>query len=244
MLSDETREAMAAVAVQAAKAVDYEGAGTVEFMYGSDGSFYFLEMNTRLQVEHPITEMVTGSTSCMPSCGWPPGSHCGSARKTSSSMVTRSNCASTPRTPVRTGAVPGLVQRYREPTRRGHVDGAMYEGAEVPIHYDPMISKLVVWGEDRPGDRARRACAPRVPDPGCPHIDSLLPRTAGGPGLRFGVYSTGFLSADRMEKLTETPCFEDVATIAAAIAALDKDHRTRPRAQTSGNSSRWKWSLR
>lgn len=248
VLSAETREAMAAVAVQAARAVDYEGAGTVEFMYGSDGSFYFLEMNTRLQVEHPITEMVTGvdlvHAQLRVAAGEPLWFRQEDLRQTGHAIELRVY-AEDPG--ANWAPSPGLVQGYREPTGPWvRVDGAMYEGAEVPIHYDPMISKLVVWGEDRTAAIGRAARALREyriqgVRTSIPFFRALLE----DPDFVSGEYSTGFLSDERMERLTQPTRFDDVAAMAAAIAALEKDHRARPRGSgASSNSSRWKWSLR
>jgi acetyl-CoA carboxylase biotin carboxylase subunit len=247
VLSEETRQAMAQVAVQAAKAVDYEGAGTVEFMYGADGSFYFLEMNTRLQVEHPITEMVTGidlvHAQLRVAAGEPLWFSQDDLAQRGHAIELRVYAED----PAANWAPsPGLLQGYREPTGPWvRVDGGMYEGGEVPIHYDPMIAKLVVWGEDREAAigraaRALREYRIRGVRTSIPFFRALLE----DPDFVSGDYSTAFLSEERMERLTTLERFDDVATIAAAIAALEKDHRTKPRAAGAQNTSRWKWSLR
>ena len=247
VLADETREAMAAVAVQAARAVDYEGAGTVEFMYGADGSFYFLEMNTRLQVEHPITEMVTGvdlvHAQLRIAQGEPLWFEQGDLAQRGHSIELRIY-AEDPG--ANWAPSPGLLQGYREPAGPWvRVDGGMYEGAEVPIHYDPMIAKLVVWGEDRGAaiGRARRALSEyriRGVRTSIPFFRAVLE----DPDFLAGDYTTGFLDEERMARLTTAERFDDVATIAAAIAALERDHKARPRENTGTHSSRWKWSLR
>lgn len=247
VLPDETRQAMAAVAVQAARAVDYEGAGTVEFMYGADGSFYFLEMNTRLQVEHPITEMVTGVDLVHAQLRVAQGEPLWFEQ---ADLVQRGHAIELRVYAEDPGAnwapSPGRVVGYREPTGPWvRVDGGMYEGAEVPIHYDPMIAKLVVWGEDRAAaiGRASRALAEyriRGVRTSIPFFRAVM----RDPDFLSGDYSTGFLDPARMERLTAAERFDDVATMAAAIAALERDHRTKPRASGPQHTSRWKWSLR
>ena len=247
VLADDTRQAMAAVAVQAARAVDYEGAGTVEFMYGADGSFYFLEMNTRLQVEHPITELVTGVDLVHAQLRVAQGEPLWFRQE---DLVQRGHAIELRVYAEDPGAnwapSPGRVVGYREPTGPWvRVDAGMYEGAEVPIHYDPMIAKLVVWGEDRGAAigraaRALREYRIRGVRTSIPFFRAVLK----DPDFLSGEYSTGFLDEARMERLTKTERFDDVATIAAAIAALEKDHRAKPRAASTQATSRWKWSLR
>ncbi|MEC7947744.1 MAG: acetyl-CoA carboxylase biotin carboxylase subunit [Myxococcota bacterium] len=247
VLADATRQAMAAVAVQAAKAVNYEGAGTVEFMYGSDGSFYFLEMNTRLQVEHPITEMVTGVDLVHAQLRVAQGEPLWFAQEDLSQRGHAIELRVYAEDPGANWAPsPGLLQGYREPTGPWvRVDGGMYEGAEVPIHYDPMIAKLVVWGEDRGAAigraaRALREYRIRGVRTSIPFFRALLE----DPDFVSGDYTTGYLDEDRMERLTTSERFDDVAVIAAAVAALERDHRAKPRADGGGRGSRWKWSLR
>ncbi len=248
VLSEETRQAMAAVAVQAARAVDYEGAGTVEFMYGGDGSFYFLEMNTRLQVEHPITEMVTGvdlvHAQLRVAAGEPLWFTQADLKQTGHAIELRVYAED----PGNNWAPsPGRVLGYREPTGPWvRVDGAVYAGGEIPIHYDPMVAKLVVWGADREAaiGRARRALAEyriRGIKTSIPFFRALM----DDPDFVSGDYTTGYLDAARMEALTKGERFDRVATISAAIAALEKDHAVKPRgSDASSPPSRWKWSLR
>jgi len=161
-ISDATRQAMGAQAVQLAKAVKYQSAGTVEFVVGKDQSFYFLEMNTRLQVEHPVTECITGldlvelmirvaageklpfAQSEIPRNGW--------------AMECRINAED----PFR-GFLPstGRLVSYLPPAQTMEaalpmpkdggvrVDTGVYEGGEIPMFYDSMIAKLIVHGRDR-----------------------------------------------------------------------------------------------
>jgi 3-methylcrotonyl-CoA carboxylase alpha subunit len=152
-MTAERRAAMGKAAVDAAKAVGYVGAGTVEFIANQDGSFYFMEMNTRLQVEHPVTEMITGldlvewqlRVAGEP-CRWP--------RSSSPSTATPSRRASTPKT--RQG-LPALHRPAGAPgaAGRGHARARRYRrggGRRDPPFYDPMIAKLIVWDVNR--DRA------------------------------------------------------------------------------------------
>lgn len=151
VLPEDVRQAMAKVAVQAAVAVDYRGAGTVEFLYSGDGSFYFLEMNTRLQVEHPITEMCTGvdlvRAQILVAAGQP-------LPFRQSELVQRGHaievriCAEDPAENFR--PAPGRIRSVRIPDGPWvRFDSAIYAGYEVPVHYDPMLGKLIVWGENR-----------------------------------------------------------------------------------------------
>jgi len=150
-LSDELRATMGNAAVAAAKAIGYTNAGTVEFIVAPDNSFYFLEVNTRLQVEHPITELVTGVDLVR----WQLLVSQGEALPLSQEQLSQRGhaieCRIYAEDPA-TGFLPATgtlhhVQWPQGPTIR--VDAGVETGSEVGIHYDPMLAKLIVWGETR-----------------------------------------------------------------------------------------------
>jgi len=150
-LSKIDREKMGQQAILLAKAVDYTSAGTVEFIVDSDKNFYFLEMNTRLQVEHPVTEMVTGFDLVELMIKIAAGEKLPLSQKD----VQLRGCAIETRIYAEDpfqGFLPsvGRMERYIEPTGDGiRIDTGIFEGGEVPIFYDPMISKLIAHGSDR-----------------------------------------------------------------------------------------------
>lgn len=151
-LNAKTRQAMGEAAVAAAKAIHYEGAGTIEFLLDSDGRFYFMEMNTRLQVEHPVTEYITGQDLVewqirvargeslpLAQADIPLRGHAIEARI----------CAESPDKEFRPSI--GILHHFRPPQLTPHVrvDTGIEQGSEVSIYYDPMVAKLIVWGETR-----------------------------------------------------------------------------------------------
>src|SRR5262245_37974971 len=152
VVSAELRARMGAAAIAAARAVAYTGAGTCEFLLGADGGFYFLEMNTRLQVEHPVTELVYG----LDLVSWqidvaegrplPLGQAELDARRRGHAI----ECRVYAEDPVKFLPSPGRITHLRVPDGPWiRNDSGCYEGTEIPVHYDPMISNRVVWGEDR-----------------------------------------------------------------------------------------------
>lgn len=151
VLSDSVRQAMGEVAIQAARAVDYEGAGTVEFLLDADENFYFLEMNTRLQVEHPITEMITGVDLVKWQVKIADGQPLTLDQEDLVQWGAAVECriyAEDPEDGFR--PAPGKIGRIEGPTGPGvREDSGVYSGAVIPVMYDPMIAKLVTWGADR-----------------------------------------------------------------------------------------------
>ncbi len=151
VMNEETRARMGAIAVAAARAVNYVSAGTVEFLYDKNGDFYFLEMNTRLQVEHPVTEMVTGVDIVKEMIAIADGRRLRIKQEDVKLSGWAIECRITAEDPDN-NFMPstGKIIQLREPTGPGlRVESGMYEGAEVSLFYDPMIAKLIVWGESR-----------------------------------------------------------------------------------------------
>ena len=155
---DAMRRAMGEMAVQAAKACDYEGAGTVEFIVDADRNFYFLEMNTRLQVEHPVTELITGTDLVRMQLEVAAGEPLSLRQE----EITHRGWAMEFRIYAEdpeAGFLPstGKIVRLREPTGPGvRHDSGIYEKYEVSVYYDPLLSKLVIYGDSR-DDVIRRA---------------------------------------------------------------------------------------
>ena len=151
-ISEATRKAMGEQAVALAKAVKYQSAGTVEFVVGKDQSFYFLEMNTRLQVEHPVTESITGldlvEQMIRVAAGEKLSFGQGDIQRNGWSMECRINADDPYRSFLPST---GRLVRYQPPAEVDgvRVDTGVYEGGEIPMYYDSMIAKLIVHGKDR-----------------------------------------------------------------------------------------------
>ena len=151
ILTPELRAEMGAAAISVCKACDYDGAGTVEFLLDADLKFYFLEMNTRLQVEHPVTEEITK----LDLVEWQIRVARGEKLPLKQEELKIHGHAIEVRVYAEdtlNGFTPdiGTLKRYRVPSGESiRVDDAFAEGMEIPIYYDPMIAKLVVWGKDR-----------------------------------------------------------------------------------------------
>ena len=130
--------------------IKYRGAGTVEFLY-EDGEFYFIEMNTRLQVEHPVTEAITGIDLVHRADPRRLRRAADVARRrTSPSPATPSSAASTPRTRAPSGPRPGTITYWHPPGGLGvRVDSGVYQGYRIPPYYDSLIGKLIVHGKNR-----------------------------------------------------------------------------------------------
>ncbi|MCO4744566.1 MAG: acetyl-CoA carboxylase biotin carboxylase subunit [Proteobacteria bacterium] len=246
VLAEETREQMTAAAIRATRAVDYVGAGTCEFLLAQDGSFYFLEMNTRLQVEHPITEAITGVDLVHAQLRVAAGEPLWFAQE---DLVVNGHAIEcriyAEDVTANFRPSPGPLFGYREPAGP-HVrcDAGVVEGMDVPIHYDPMVAKMVVWGEDRKTacDRARRA----LKDYHLVGIPTSIPfflAILDDEAFLAGEYNTGFITPEWLEEAVGTPAFDEDAAIAAAIVAFEADAGARPEAST-GAPSAWKWGHR
>lgn len=151
VLDDNLRLEMGNVALEAARAVDYVNAGTVEFLFDKSRKFYFLEMNTRLQVEHPVTEMVTGIDLAQEQIRIAAGEKLSFKQEEVHWNGHSIECRIYAEDPFNNFMpVTGRIEYLREPKGNGvRVDSGIHTGSEISIHFDPMLAKLVVWGKDR-----------------------------------------------------------------------------------------------
>ncbi len=219
-LTQQQRETIGESAVRAALAVGYESAGTVEFLLDGEGHFYFMEMNTRLQVEHPITEEITGIDIVKEQiriAAGEPLRHAGrNLRPRGFAMEFRIN-AEDPQNDFLPSF--GRITRYEAPGGPGiRTDGAIYTGYEIPPYYDSMCAKLIVWapswGELLP--RAERALS----DISVQGIKTTIPyylQILHNEAFRRGCFDTGFV--EKYPELTQYTRHRQPQALAAAIGA-------------------------
>jgi acetyl-CoA carboxylase, biotin carboxylase subunit len=200
-LTPESREAMEAAAERACRAVGYRNAGTFEFLLGPDGGFYFIELNARLQVEHPVTEMCTGLDLVREQLHVAAGEQLvmtGRAPRRGHAIEIRLN-AEDPEHDFRPS--PGRVAHFRPAEGPGvRVDTFIESGVSVPPYYDSLVAKLIVWDADRPAAiaRAERALGETVVE-GVPTTRELALEVLASEPFRSGDYSTSTLEALRAE---------------------------------------------
>jgi acetyl-CoA carboxylase biotin carboxylase subunit len=221
-VEEHLRQEMGAVAVAAAESVNYVNAGTVEFLFDSrDGKYYFLEMNTRLQVEHPVTEMVTGLDIVKEQIAIAAGRR---MRYTQADIAPKGwsiECRITAEDP-HNNFMPsaGTIAYLQEPTGPGvRVESSLYRGQELTLYYDPMIAKLVVWGETRAEAilRMRRALNEyRIGGikTSIPFHQEIMDSTE----FIWGTFDTGFLARRQMQRVKSGR--DDHARVIAVAAAL------------------------
>jgi acetyl/propionyl-CoA carboxylase alpha subunit len=180
---------------RACRAVGYEGAGTFEFLLGLDGEPYFIEVNCRLQVEHPVTEQLTGIDIVREQvriAAGEPLARAGRAPRRGHAIEIRINAEDPARGFVPS---PGVVTRFRPPLGPGiRVDTAVEEGAAIPPYYDSLIAKLIATDDDRPAAIARAVRAlEELSVEGIPTTRELALDVLRSDGFRSGAYSTGYL---------------------------------------------------
>ncbi len=245
-VSPDLRRRMTAAAAAVAKGVGYTNAGTIEFLLDADGSFYFLEMNTRLQVEHPITEIVTGVDLVQWQIRIARGERL--TLDPASLLAPRAHaieCRIYAEDPEN-GFLPspGRIQGLRVPQGPGvRDDSGAYEGGEVPIFYDPLISKLITWGDtrDQALQRMRRALSEyevRGIRTTIPFFNWILEDE----DFKAGLFDTSFidrkLGSNGATLQATEPAHEDLAAIAAAVHVFTNAFATG--AIVAHTPSRWR----
>ena len=195
-LDQHTREEMESAVERACVAVGYRNAGTFEFLLGPDGTFHFIELNCRLQVEHPVSELVTGIDVVREQVRIAAGERLdvsGRAPRRGHAIEMRINAEDPARGFL---PVPGIVTRFRPPLGAGvRVDTAMREGSEIPPYYDSLIAKVIVWDETRPAAiaRALRALS-ELEVEGIPTTRELALDVLASREFQSGGYSTSTLA--------------------------------------------------
>ncbi len=224
-IDEPTRRAMGEQAVRLARAVNYTSAGTVEFIVDPERNFYFLEMNTRLQVEHPVTEMVTGldlvELMLRVAAGEPLPLSQKDVRLTGWAMESRVYAED----PIREFLPSiGRLVRYQPPDNepdRVRVDTGVFEGDEISMYYDPMIAKLVTWGLDR--DQAI-VCMQDALDEylieGVQHNIGFLGALMSHPKFKTGALHTGFIAEEFPKGFREADVVEEAPVLPIVVAAI------------------------
>ncbi len=239
-VTPELRQKMGEVAVRAAAAVGYVGAGTCEFLLAEDGSFYFLEMNTRLQVEHPVTEMITQRDLVHLQIAVANGEPLPFTQQDLVVHGAAIECRVYAEDPLRFLPSPGRISQLRTPAGPYvRDDSGVYEGSEISVYYDPMISKLIVWAPTRREaiDRMTRALSEyRVG--GIKTNLAFHRRVMKNEDFRRGRYDTSFIEGHKAELLRPL-AFEDgdEALDAAIAAAVLHTVESAPQPQTAAGST-------
>jgi acetyl-CoA carboxylase biotin carboxylase subunit len=242
------RERLGAMAVKAASAVNYYSAGTIECLMGPDKQFYFLEMNTRLQVEHPVTEMVWGIDLVKAQLRIAQGEPLGFAQEDLAPNGHAIECRVYAEDPAHNFAPsPGLIRNLTLPQGPGvRNDNGVYAGYTVPVYYDPMLSKLICHASTRGEaiDRMLRALEESRVD----GIRTTIPFFSfliGHPDFRTANFDTGFIDTILpeldLEHRAPTDDRRDVALIAAAILAFADAQKV---SLPEEKASQWKQSGR
>lgn len=227
LMTQQLREEMGKAAVEAARAVNYVGAGTIEFLVDNDLNYYFLEMNTRLQVEHPITERVTGIDLVKQQIFVAEGKELAFKQEDLKQQGHAIECriyAEDPDNNFMPSA--GKIYKISNPLGLGvRTDGYVYEGYEIPIYYDPMISKLIVWGNNRDEAIARmRRALYEYKITGVKTSIKILERVMNNENFILGNYDTHFIEKNQEQLMAKAPSMdpEDLVVISAYIDYLDK----------------------
>ncbi len=248
VLTPELRAAMGEAAVEAARAVDYVGAGTVEFLVDRELSFYFLEMNTRLQVEHPVTEWITGLDLVAEQIRIVEGEELG---YTQEDLAIHGHAveARVYAEDVAAGFLPapGPLLRHAPPSGFGvRVDAGVEQGDVIPIHYDPMVSKLTAWGRTREEaiDRLDRALS----EYDVAGVETTIPfcRFVMQHGaFRSGNFDTGFVK-EHFTPEALRPDDADLERAAAIVAVLlgQEGRGGSPEERKDGGAEASRWARR
>ncbi|MCK9291582.1 MAG: acetyl-CoA carboxylase biotin carboxylase subunit [Bacteroidales bacterium] len=246
ILNHEVRMKMGADAVAAAKAVNYYGAGTIEFIVDDDLNYYFLEMNTRLQVEHPITERVVGVDLVKQQINIANGMELSFRQedlKQHGHAIEVRIYAEDPDNNFMPS--PGIIKHISEPLGLGvRHDGYVYEGYEIPIYYDPMISKLIVWSESRDEAIARlKRALYAYKITGVKTSIPYLHRILEVPDFVKGRYNTHFIEENKEYLLPKQNCVDqcmEVAAITAFIDYINKLEQLQPARPDKHLGNNWK----
>jgi propionyl-CoA carboxylase alpha chain len=222
-----TRKAMGEQAIALARAVNYESAGTVEFVVGADKSFYFLEMNTRLQVEHPVTEYITGLDLVEQMIRVAAGEPLAITQKDVKINGWSMECRINAEDPFR-GFLPstGRLVKFRAPpaeSKTVRVDTGVYEGGEISMYYDSMIAKLIVHGATR--EQAIERMSDALNGFVIRGISSNIPFQAAlmqHPRFISGVFNTGFIAEEYADGFDASMVPHDDPALLAAIAAFTR----------------------
>jgi acetyl/propionyl-CoA carboxylase alpha subunit len=267
LLDDELREQITSSAVRLVRAIHYVNAGTVEFLLGPERSFYFLEVNARIQVEHPVTEWCTGVDLVQEQFRVAAGLPLSFTQQDVRFRGAAIECRISAEDPEnRFLPATGSVQALQEPSGPGvRVDSSLYPGQQVPLFYDPLLSKLIVWGRDRSQAiaRMRRALAEYQ----VVGVRTTLPFARWlMHHARFiaGDLSTDFVAeewdtrnvgaalavdlddedADLAGESETAPGIDQVAALVGGLLANEhmeaEKLRRRPAAETNGTMSRWR----
>ncbi len=223
-LAPELRHRMGDAAVAAARAVDYVGAGTIEFILDESGEFYFMEMNTRLQVEHPVTEMITGLDLVALQLRIASGEKLPFTQAELRAEGHAFEARIYAEDPARDFLpATGRISHFRLPPLDGHVrvDTGVRSGDEISIHYDPMIAKLIAW--DRNRELARQRLVQALGDVELTGVTTnieFLQALAGDPAFARAEVDTGFIERHRDRLFAPREVAGDDVFAAAALSVL------------------------
>ncbi|PIP79199.1 MAG: 3-methylcrotonyl-CoA carboxylase [Gammaproteobacteria bacterium CG22_combo_CG10-13_8_21_14_all_40_8] len=245
-IPDAVRNKLGAVAIQAAKAIGYEGAGTVEFLYDIDNRFYFMEMNTRLQVEHPVTEMITGvdlvEWQILVAAGEPLPLQQHEIQANGHAFEVRIY-AEDPSHDFLPAI--GKIQHLQFPRVNDHVriDSGIVEGDTIGIFYDPMIAKLIVWDQNRTRalSRLNRALEDCKIAGLTTNID-FLKAIAGNASFKATALDTGFIEREST-RLFQAPVSAEPQTIILASLFLMLKRSSTHQKQIINHDANSPWSM-